>query len=183
MSNGYILQRKERKTRREAVVNLLFQRSYRYNDLFKASGFGSKSTLNNHLDSLQKEGIVEKAIEHNETVYRLNLDSDTLLSESKNMLFDILLESFDKLFPGLQTVVNGFIIAGFRLRLRQKLRDIEKKPVMSNEEIKYLYPQYFKEAVEKLDEENQIDDSTLDLFTDLFVEALEGRKINPEDSN
>ena len=138
-------------TNREKIIYLLHERSYRFNDLFKASGFSSKSTLNKHLNELQDDGVIEKVIENRQPVYRIKMDAGVIMSEILGVFFDAILSILEAHVPGMELFFRSIILASLKLRIEQRMKKIMKKPPLTKDENHQLLLKYIDESLAELD--------------------------------
>ena len=166
MSNGWMSQRRTKYTNREKILHLLFQQSYRFNELFRETGFSSKSTLTKHLLELLDEGVIEKVIENRQPVYRIKMDSNVILLEATNVILGALLTFLDTQIPGMASLIYSLIMASAQLRREQKLREIMGDPLLTQAEIIEMFPSHIAESLTKLDP--SIDESRRVKFVEFF---------------
>ncbi|MFC1803280.1 winged helix-turn-helix domain-containing protein [Thermoproteota archaeon] len=125
----------EREDNRTQLFKLLLEKSYRYNELFRASGFSSKSTLNNHLLDLVESGVVEKAIENGKMVYRIGSNEEDIVSEFKKMNYDVLLELISEFNPELGLFLKVFSWGAIQGSLWERKRRLKGLGAPSAEEV------------------------------------------------
>jgi len=97
--------------------------------------FSSTATLSKHLNTLEKQGLIEKAIEKGKTVYRATLNEETLLSEIRAMSFDMLLGILSVTAPDLAKIWEVFPKALTKVIIHFKKRKVEGKPSLSPQEV------------------------------------------------
>jgi hypothetical protein len=164
----------EREDNRAQLFTLLLDKSYRYNELFRASSFSSKSTLNRHLVDLVKSGVVVKALENGKMVYRITSNEKDVVSEFKKMNYDVLLELVAKFNPELGLVLKVFSWGAIRGSLWERKRRLNGLGAPNADE----FLEYTRKLVLEYDlTEDEIELMRTDSYKDTMVWVLQFFKL------
>jgi DNA-binding transcriptional ArsR family regulator len=172
----------ERDENRSKLFELLLEKSYQFNELFNASGYSSKTTLNKHLMDLTEMGVIEKSIEDGKIAYRVNLNEEDIEEEFKKMHFDVLLDLTSKSNPELGLIIKLMMRGAIITRIFDLQRKVDGKGKATPEERK----NHFKEKswTKELSEHDKEMMKT-EKYQNAMAEAFQFFKINDfsEDSS
>ena len=129
---------KEKVDNRTKIILLIMERSMTNKELLHETEFSS-STLANHLKSLMREELIEKAIENNRIVYRIVFDERKWESEYKKMSYDAIMPVLKDKLPStwaLWTLVMKVLVKS-NLARRKKVVEGDE-PLLKKNEISQL---------------------------------------------
>ena len=140
---------REKVDNRTMIILLLMERSMTNKELLNETDFSS-STLANHLKSLMREDLIEKAIEDNRVVYRIVFDERKWESEYKKMSYDAIMPVLREKLPStwaLWTLMMKVMVKS-NLALRKKVIEGDEAQLMKIE-ISQLVDLAFDELIKE----------------------------------
>jgi len=124
----------EKDENKRHLFKLILAKPSSFKELLKQTRF-STATLSKHLDTLEKQKLIEKAIEKGRIVYRATLNEEALLSEIKAMSFEMLIGILSYIEPNLAKIWETLPKALTKEIIYFKKRELEGKPPLSAKEL------------------------------------------------
>jgi DNA-binding transcriptional ArsR family regulator len=159
---------------RKKIFHVLWRRSLTFIDLYYETGF-SRSTLSSHLKELQKENVIEKAVENGKIVYRTTLNEERLVSELKRSTYDVLVSLLSQIDPFIGKTIEMYlkVLVKFWIWANKKVVEGGPQSLEAEECLRKMIellesesPDYLpKKAIEELKRPSK---ETLDRFKELM---------------
>jgi len=119
---------------RTKIYNIILEKPLTFTELLEESNI-SKSSFNNHLNSLLDEGLAKKSLLDNKVVYVSTLDEEKLYNYFKQLSFDILVREFSDYYPEISILLKLYTRVLARSYIFDKKNEMENQDSQTNYEL------------------------------------------------